>query len=83
MNRGEQLRAGGAATATVIHGLDLTLAVGALFGLAALAMVALLVHLPSAATNRVSVPGEREREHAALALAVGEDFEWADPEMVA
>jgi hypothetical protein len=78
-----QLRAGGAATATVIHGLDLTLAVGALFGLAALAMVALLVHLPSAATNRVSVPGEREREHAALALAVGEDFEWADPEMVA
>jgi MFS family permease len=76
-----QLRAGGGATPTVIHGLDVTLAIGALFGLAALAMVALLVHLPAAATNRVSVGGERER--AGLVLADGEDFEWADPELVA
>src|SRR6202167_683171 len=49
-----QLRAGGAATATVIHGLDVTFAVGALFGLAGLALVALLVHLPAAARAPVS-----------------------------
>ena len=47
-----QLRAGGGATATVIHGLDVTFGVGALFGLAALTMVAFLVHLPAAANRR-------------------------------
>ena len=46
-----QLRAGGGATATVIHGLDVTFAVAALFGFAALAMVAFLVHLPAGATD--------------------------------
>jgi len=58
-----------------------TFAVGALFGLAALALVALLVHLPAAARRPVSVPAEREQ--AAFALAEGEDFEWSDPELVA
>jgi MFS family permease len=76
-----QLRAGGGATATVIHGLDVTFGVGALFGLAALAMVAFLVHLPAAATDAAPVPGDRERE--AFVFADGEDFEWSDPELVA
>jgi MFS family permease len=75
-----QLRAGGAATATVIHGLDVTFGVGALFGLAALAMVAFLVHLPAVGST-ATVPGERESD--AFVLAGGEDFEWSDPELVA
>jgi EmrB/QacA subfamily drug resistance transporter len=76
-----QLRAGSGATATAIHGLDVTFAVGALFGLAALALVALLVHLPAAARGPAAVPAAREQ--AAFAPAEGEDFEWSDPELVA
>jgi MFS family permease len=72
-----QLGTGGAATAGVIHGLDVTFGVAALFGLAALAMVAFLVHLPAETTN--AAPAERE----AFAPADGEDFEWSDPGLVA
>jgi EmrB/QacA subfamily drug resistance transporter len=74
-----QLKAGVGATATLVHGLDVTFGVGALFGLAALAMVALLVHLPAAAGVAVPASGERE----VLALAEGEDLEWSNPELVA
>jgi hypothetical protein len=76
-----QLRAGGAAAATVIHALDVTFAVGALFGLAALALVAFLVRLPAGATEAASMPGERARD--AFERADGEDLEWSDPELVA
>ena len=63
----------------MIHGLDVTFGVAALFGLAALAMVAFLVHLPAEATD--AAPAERERR--AFGLADGEDLEWSDPELVA
>jgi hypothetical protein len=72
-----QLNAGGAATATVIHGLDVTFGVAALFGLAALAMVAFLVHLPVEARDAAPV-----QPHA-FVEADGEDLEWSDPELVA
>ena len=41
-----QLKAGTGVPTHLVHGLDVTFAVAALFGLAALVMVALLVHLP-------------------------------------
>ena len=74
-----QLKAGVGATATLVHGLDVTFGIGALFGVAALAMVALLVHLP--AVVRVAEPTSGERE--VLAPAEGEDLEWSNPELVA
>jgi MFS family permease len=76
-----QLRAGVGATATLVHGLDVTFGVGALFGLAALAMVVLLVHLPAAAVSAAQTSGVREPD--AFALAEGEEFAWSDPELVA
>jgi EmrB/QacA subfamily drug resistance transporter len=76
-----QLRAGVGAIAALVHALDVTFGVGALFGLAALAMVAFLVHLPAAAVNAVPTSGVRGRD--ALASAEGEGFEWSDPELVA
>jgi EmrB/QacA subfamily drug resistance transporter len=76
-----QLRAGVGATATLVHGLDVTFGVGALFGLAALVMVALLVHLPAAATSAAPMSPQRERE--AFVLADGEELGWSDPELVA
>jgi MFS family permease len=76
-----QLRAGISATATVVHGLDVTFGVAALFGLAALAMVAFLVHLPADA--RVAGPVTAVDESEAFGLVDGEGFEWSDPELVA
>src|SRR5579863_4079238 len=42
-----QLKAGVTSTTALVHGLDVTFGVAALFGLAALAMVSLLVRLPA------------------------------------
>jgi MFS family permease len=76
-----QLKDGVAATSTLVHGLDVTFGVAALFGLAALAMVALLVHLPAgghAVETNASVGECHEFE-----LVDGEGFEWSGPELVA
>ena len=76
----------------MVHGLDVTFAVAALFGFAALVMVALLVHLPARATG-VAVADEaeddaederaRESAGAEFELVDGEGFEWSGPELVA
>ena len=70
----------------MVHGLDVTFAVAALFGIAALVMVGLLVHLPG--TEQVEAPdGEQERAlqsaEAEFELVDGEGFEWSGPELVA
>jgi EmrB/QacA subfamily drug resistance transporter len=76
-----QLGAGGSASASLVHGLDVTFGVGALFGLAALVMVALLVHLAPAVPHlcATSIGGEREEAE----VVDGEGFEWPDPEWAA
>jgi EmrB/QacA subfamily drug resistance transporter len=71
-----QLGAGEGATPSLIHGLDVTFGVGALFGLVALCMVALLVRLPAAAPAVDEPLGTGE-------LADGQDFVWAEPDLVA
>jgi len=84
-----QLKAGASVPTHLVHGLDLTFAVAALFGIAALVMVARLVHLP--APERPGASGsdegdlERAREAAGeeFELVDGEGFEWSGPELVA
>lgn len=81
-----QLQAGAGVPVHLVHGLDLTFAVAALFGVAALLMVGFLVHLPGAepvgaddADDAVAaVPAAVELE-----LVDGEGFEWPGPELVA
>jgi EmrB/QacA subfamily drug resistance transporter len=75
-----QLKVGIGATTSLVHGLDVTFGVAALFGLAALAMVAFLVHLPAPGRAGQSVPAEGEFD--ALELVDGEGFEWSEPELV-
>jgi hypothetical protein len=60
----------------LVHGLDVTFGVGALFALVALAMVAMLIRLPVGSVA-ASDAGE------AVELVDGEGFEWAEPELVA
>jgi hypothetical protein len=84
-----QLKAGTGVPTHMVHGLDVTFAVAALFGLAALVMVGFLVHLPG--TDRTESPdleSERALEAAVAAqaefeLVDGEGFEWSGPELVA
>ena len=59
----------------MIHGLDVTFGAAALFGLAALAMVAFLVHLPAEASD--AAPARARAD--AFVLADEEDLEWSDP----
>ncbi|MGO9030151.1 MAG: MFS transporter [Acidimicrobiales bacterium] len=73
-----QLGPSGSTSVSLVHGLDVTFGAGALFGLAALVMVALLVHLPPAGTHAGEAAigaGCQEVE-----LVDGEGFEWLDPE---
>jgi EmrB/QacA subfamily drug resistance transporter len=68
----------GSATA-LVHGLDVTFAAGALFGLVALLAVAALVRLPQPArSDAVSIEEGEEAE-----LVDCEGFSWRDPELVA
>jgi EmrB/QacA subfamily drug resistance transporter len=76
-----QLAAGVGATASLVHGLDVTFGAGALFGLVALVMVAALVRLPSPAA--VASMGAVECEECRLELVDGEGFEWPDPALAA
>ncbi len=77
----QQLHVGAGASTRLVHGLDVTFGVGALFGLAALTMVGLLVRLPGTAGGAAS-PVNNEPESEAE-LVDGEGFEWPDPELVA
>jgi EmrB/QacA subfamily drug resistance transporter len=76
-----QLVAGVGAPAALVHGLDVTFGAGALFGLIALVMVAVLVRLPAA--DRATVRGALEDEGCPLELVDGEGFEWPDPALAA
>jgi EmrB/QacA subfamily drug resistance transporter len=76
-----QLRAGVGAPASLVHGLDVTFGAGAVFGLIALVMVALLVRLPAHASGTPVASVERIGEE--VELVDGEGFEWLDPELVA
>ncbi len=83
-----QLTAGAGVPLHMVHGLDVTFAVAALFGIAALVMVALLVHLPAPERGEASVSEEVDLERARAAgaefeLVDGEGFEWSGPELVA
>ncbi len=73
-----QLKVGGSTTATLVHGLDVTFGVAALFGLAAFAMVAFLVRLPAAAEAVLT-----QSEFDEVELVDGEGYEWSGPELVA
>ena len=70
-----QLGRGIGASPSLIHGLDVTFGVGALFGLVALVMVARLV--------RSRVAGATADAGAATELVNGVGFEWSEPELVA
>jgi hypothetical protein len=82
----------GVATHTLVHGLDVTFAVAALFAVAAFGLVAALVRLPATepAAARVVAEGEAEAaagedgfEVEAAGACTGDCFEWADPDLVA
>jgi EmrB/QacA subfamily drug resistance transporter len=70
-----QLARGIAASPSLVHGLDVTFGVGAMFGLLALVMVAMLVRPPGA--------GATADVGAAAELVDGEGFAWSEPELVA
>jgi MFS family permease len=75
-----QLASGVGAPASLVHGLDVTFGAGALFGLIALVMVAVLIRLPAAAPSSAA---STAREGAEVEVVDGEGFEWSDPELVA
>jgi EmrB/QacA subfamily drug resistance transporter len=76
-----QLKAGVRTATTLVHGLDVTFGVAGLFGLAALTMVAVLVHLPAGVAETTT--GSTAPEAEGLELVDGEGLEWSDPELVA
>ncbi|MGA2835120.1 MAG: MFS transporter [Acidimicrobiales bacterium] len=76
-----QLGSAGSASAPLVHGLDVTFGVAALFGLVALVMVALMVHLPP--TGAHDGPATTGAGHDGFELVDGEGFEWPDPEWAA
>ena len=72
---------GRVASHTLVHGLDVTFGVAALFGVAAFALVALLVRLP--ADERARVVGHVEGTFEENQLVGGECYEWAGSDLVA
>jgi hypothetical protein len=64
----------------LVHGLDMTFGVAALFGLVAFAMVAALVRLP-VAQDAATVPTRTQGDE--FELVDGEGFEWPAPDLVA
>jgi hypothetical protein len=85
--------AAGVATHTLVHGLDVTFAVAALFAVAAFGLVAALVRLPATEPAAVRVVADEEDENAeedgftfevdAAEVCAGDCFEWAGPDLVA
>jgi EmrB/QacA subfamily drug resistance transporter len=78
--RHAQLQAGAGGTSALVHGLDVTFGVAALFGLLAFVMVGFLVRMPATARDG-AVGTERAREE--FELVDGEGFEWTQPDLVA
>ena len=78
--RHAQLQAGAGGTSALVHGLDVTFGVAALFGLLAFVMVGFLVRMP--ATARDGAVGT-ERACEEFELVDGEGFEWTQPDLVA
>jgi len=76
-----QLGAAVRAPASLVHGLDVTFGAGAVFGLVALVMVAVLVRLPAVATSAGRAAAADEDHEAELVES--ESFEWSEPELVA
>ncbi len=76
-----QLGAGVGADASLVHGLDVTFAVAALFALAAMAMVGVFVKLPAVERHQRAASGAAAAP--ALELIDGEGPEWPNPELVA
>jgi EmrB/QacA subfamily drug resistance transporter len=74
------LSARNGASATVVHGLDVTFGAAALFALVALVMVAVLVRVPAAAAG---APDAGHRRVELVELVDGEGFEWTEPDLVA
>jgi EmrB/QacA subfamily drug resistance transporter len=62
----------------LVHGLDITFAVAALFATIAFILVAALVRLPGAAS-----PAAVREDDAEVEVVDGEGVEWMDPELVA
>jgi MFS family permease len=77
----DQLQVGAGGSSHLVHGLDVTFGAGALFGLAALLTVGLLVHLP--ATNATTTAPVGDEAECEVELVDGEGFEWPNPELVA
>ena len=86
----------GVATHTLVHGLDVTFAVAALFAVAAFGLVAALVRLPATEPATATVVAEADAEADAEAgedgfgleveaaeARTGDCFEWADHDLVA
>lgn len=78
--RHTQLQAGAGGTSALVHGLDVTFGVAALFGVLALVMVGFLVRMPATAKDG-AVGTERACEE--FELVDGEGFEWTQPDLVA
>jgi ABC-type molybdate transport system permease subunit len=77
-----QLASGVGAKASLVHGLDITFGAGALFGLVALVMVAVLVRLPAPVADAAGAIDEVD-EGMEAELVDGEGLVWANPELVA
>jgi predicted MFS family arabinose efflux permease len=76
-----QLRAGVGSATTVVHGLDVTFGVAALFGLAAFVMVALLVRPPAVDHSVETISAASEFDE--LELVDEQCSDWPEPELVA
>ena len=76
-----QLRAGVGSAATLVHGLDVTFGVAALFGLAAFGMVAFLVRQPAVDRSVETISSASEFDE--LELLDEECSDWPGPELVA
>ena len=75
-----QLTAGAGGSAHLVHGLDVTFGVAALFAIAALVMVA---SGPAARTRRTDDAAPSSRSAQLVELVDGEGFEWSGPDLVA
>jgi EmrB/QacA subfamily drug resistance transporter len=82
----DQLQAGAGVPTGMVHGLDVTFGVAAVFGLAALAMVGFLVRLPApgdgVSASEGSVPALAATDRGVCdeyELVDGEGFEWPEP----
>jgi EmrB/QacA subfamily drug resistance transporter len=75
-----QLDAAATSTAALVHALDVTFAVGALFSVAALAMVAVVVRMPAAGALADDV---EDLDGDAVLLVDGEGLAWPEPELAA